>query len=91
MNAEPDSLAMQFLRGDAAHQDQTGALADAWLAVNGDEPGYTSSSQEPHHRIDYLYASANVEIIACQIILDEPVGELFASDHFGVLCEVLIP
>ncbi|MFN0250242.1 MAG: endonuclease/exonuclease/phosphatase family protein [Kofleriaceae bacterium] len=90
MNAVPDSLPMKFLRGEATHAGNTGQLDDAWLAVNASQPGFTSAPPSADRRIDYLYVSDEVEVIECKIVLDQPSGALYASDHLGVMCDVRI-
>ncbi len=90
MNALPESLAMQMLRGEAFHAGVTGDLVDAWLAANPDDPGYTST--DAPERIDYVYVvpgtAAIGEVLSCEIILEDPVGGVMASDHLGVSCRI---
>lgn len=88
LNAEPDSLAMQFLRGEATHDGMTGDFTDAWLEVNASDPGYTIPSDAPERRIDYIYmAPSSASVVACELVFDEAVEGVYASDHIGVLCD----
>jgi endonuclease/exonuclease/phosphatase family metal-dependent hydrolase len=95
LNAEPDSLAMRFFRGEAEHNGLTGDLIDAWLTVNPEMDGFTIESNKPDKRIDYIYqvpgTEFTAEVVSCEIMFSKPVGGLFASDHLGVLCEFLLP
>ena len=55
MNAEPESLAMRFLRGEAIYQEIEANLQDAWQEANPEDPGFTYSAKNPSRRIDYIY------------------------------------
>ena len=47
-----------------------------------------ATGHEPR-RIDYIYASAELEPVAADIVFDRPgPGDLWPSDHFGVLARV---
>jgi endonuclease/exonuclease/phosphatase family metal-dependent hydrolase len=90
MNAVPDELGMRFLRGETEIDGTTGDLRDAWLSVNAEDLGFTSSADDPDRRIDYIYlqpgAAAAGIVQTCEIMFDEPVDGLLASDHLGVYC-----
>lgn len=90
LNAEPDTLAMRFLRGEAEYEGDTGDLVDAWLAVNPAEAGFTMSASDPTRRIDYIYVTppteGRVRAISCETVFTGPQGGAYASDHLGVLC-----
>ena len=90
LNAEPDTLAMRFFRGEAAHEGVTGDLVDSWLVTNPDQDGFTIPSNNPDRRIDYIYvvpgSVGSAVPVECEIVLDEPQGGVYASDHLGVLC-----
>ena len=95
LNAEPDTLAMRFFRGEAEHEGVTGNLTDAWMTINPDDPGYTMSSSDPTRRIDYIYmipgTEQTAEVVSCELMFTEPVGGRHASDHIGVLCLFSLP
>ncbi|MBN2553724.1 MAG: endonuclease/exonuclease/phosphatase family protein [Spirochaetales bacterium] len=39
-------------------------------------------------RIDYIFfRGAGLQVANCEVVLDQPVGGLYASDHFGVLAD----
>jgi endonuclease/exonuclease/phosphatase family metal-dependent hydrolase len=91
LNAEPDTLAMRFFRGEASHEGLTGNLADSWMTANPGDDGFTMSSSNPEKRIDYIYlvpgSEKSAEVASCELMFTEQVGGLYASDHLGVLCE----
>lgn len=67
-NATPDSDEIGCLVDE---------LADTW-AVAGSGPGYTESTQHPAARIDYIFASAGVEVHSAAVLAQYAVE----SDHF---------
>jgi endonuclease/exonuclease/phosphatase family metal-dependent hydrolase len=91
LNAEPDTLAMRFFRGEASHEGLTGDLVDSWMTANPGDDGFTMSSSNPEKRIDYIYlvpgSEKSAEVVSCELMFTEQVGGLYASDHLGVLCE----
>ena len=94
LNATPDSLAMQLTRGESSHNGTQGNFTDAWPAVNGADPGYTSTSEDPTKRIDYIYivpgSGPGAETVDCELVFTEPVNGLMASDHLGVFCRFAV-
>lgn len=53
-------------------------------------------SLERGRRIDYIMVRAEsqgplLEIADCPLVLDEPLGRIWASDHFGVLADLQVP
>lgn len=94
LNAQPDSDAMRFLRGEIEHEGAAGDFVDSWMEINGDDPGYTFSSTDPEKRIDYIYRVPGSEkrfsALSCERVFEEPVDGLYASDHIGVLCGFMV-
>lgn len=91
LNAEPDTLAMRVLRGEATHGMVSGDLVDAWTTANPSDPGFTIPSDGPDRRIDYIYAVPGSTDplpsgVTCERVLTAPMGGVYASDHVGVLC-----
>lgn len=91
LNADPDTLAMRVLRGEAMHMGVTGDLVDAWTSANPGDPGYTIPSDGPDRRIDFVYvvpgSTAPLPAIdACERVFTMPMGSVYASDHVGVRC-----
>jgi endonuclease/exonuclease/phosphatase family metal-dependent hydrolase len=89
LNATPDMLAMRFLRGAESHDGALGMFDDAWDQSMPGDPGLTFPADAPDRRIDYIYftPSSALEPLACQTFGEVPDGDLFPSDHLGVLCE----
>jgi endonuclease/exonuclease/phosphatase family metal-dependent hydrolase len=53
-------------------------------------------TQEPARRIDYVFVRGDergptLEITACALAFAEPVGGVWASDHFGVVADLAVP
>jgi endonuclease/exonuclease/phosphatase family metal-dependent hydrolase len=100
-NAHPDSAEMRFLRGLASLDGSSTYFQDAWEVAGAGGPGFTwdnrnrfaAHGHEPDRRIDYILvgpadSSGRGRVEAAWLAFEEPVGDLFASDHFGVVAEV---
>ena len=83
LNEPPDRPAIQYLTGPEA------GFVDCWVAANPDDPGFTTLSWEPYHRIDYALAR-NVpgQVVSARIVGRERVDGVYASDHLGVVVDV---
>jgi endonuclease/exonuclease/phosphatase family metal-dependent hydrolase len=102
-NAHPDSTEMRYLRGLATIDGRSTYFQDAW-EVGG--PGgrgctwdnrnrFAAYAYEPDRRIDYILVGApdgrgRGVVSTARLVFDEPVGDVFASDHFGVLAEIRV-
>jgi endonuclease/exonuclease/phosphatase family metal-dependent hydrolase len=62
-------------------------FADAALGAAGAAP--TFPSKEPVARIDYVFLTPDLEILATQVPFDEEIAR--ASDHLPVLVEISLP
>lgn len=103
-NAAPDSAGVRFWTGRQSLGDTSVCYRDAWETVHPEEPGHTFSPRnplvaegewtlEPGRRIDYLMVRCGdygptLDIVSCELIFDEPVGGVWASDHFGVVSDL---
>ncbi len=100
-NADPDSDEMRFLRGLTPLGGRSVYFADCWATTRGGEPGFTYDrrntyalrSREPSRRIDYAYVRGpdrhlRGEPLSARLALDEPVGDVWPSDHFGVVADI---
>jgi endonuclease/exonuclease/phosphatase family metal-dependent hydrolase len=101
MNAEPDAGSSQFWTGRRSLDGLSTAYRDCWESVHGSEPGFTLDPDNPltHNeqrdfnrgrRIDYLLVRCHahgptLRIDDCQLVLNEPIGDVWPSDHFGVI------
>ena len=55
--------------------------------------GFAARSHEPSRRIDYVYVRGpdrqlRGEPLSARVVFDEPRGEVWPSDHHGVLAEI---
>ena len=95
METTPPSDAMAFLRGEMSLQSITSDWTDAWPAANPSSPGDTVPSSGPNERQDFQYlvggASSSGVVESCELVLTQPDGLVYASDHLGVLCTYLLP
>lgn len=105
-NAEADSDEIRFLCGLTTLNDSTTFYQDVWRIV-GDGPGYTNDWQRNpfcaalnvhRKRIDYVFVGdpflrkGNAgRVLDAQLVADEPITGIVASDHFGVLAEIAWP
>ena len=99
-NAEPDSDEIRFLRGLGALGGRGTYWADCFaLAGAGDGATYSRRNRyaadlrEPSRRIDYVFVRGpdrrhRGEPLAARVVLDQPEGEVWPSDHFGVYAEI---
>ncbi|HYR95713.1 MAG TPA: endonuclease/exonuclease/phosphatase family protein [Candidatus Binatus sp.] len=101
LNAEPDSTEIRFLCGLASIDGRTIHLEDAWRRGGDRGPGFTwdnrnrfaAYSAERDRRIDYILVgppdrNGRGAIASAQVAFTEPAGDVFASDHFGVVADV---
>jgi endonuclease/exonuclease/phosphatase family metal-dependent hydrolase len=100
-NAEPDSDEMRFMRGLASLGGECVYFADAFLVAGDGSKGATfcrrnpfaAIAREPDRRLDYVYvrgpdARGRGEPIAAKVCMDEPIGGVFPTDHFGVVATI---
>jgi endonuclease/exonuclease/phosphatase family metal-dependent hydrolase len=86
-NDMPDSPAIRTLL------DSDPVLVDAFASLHPQDHGHTFSSKNPYvrvapgeeGRIDYIFASGELVLDACDIVFDGGNGLQIASDHFGLL------
>lgn len=98
-NADPDSDEMRFLRGLTPLGGTSVHFADAWSSTR-DDAGYTYArrnpyalrSREPNRRIDYIYVRPGRHLtgepVSAALAFDVPTGDVWPSDHFGVVAEI---
>jgi endonuclease/exonuclease/phosphatase family metal-dependent hydrolase len=99
-NAEPDSDEIRFLRGLSALGGRGTYWADCF-AIAGRGPGatysrdnrYAADLREPARRIDYVFVRGpdklhRGEPLAARVVLDQPEGDVWPSDHYGVYAEI---
>lgn len=107
LNAAPDAASIRFLTGRQSLDGTSVCYQDAWTAVHGDDPGHTFTPDNPlvragemplerGRRIDYILVRSGphgpmLDVADCRLIFTEPVGGVWASDHFGVLADLRPP
>ncbi|MEV0582150.1 endonuclease/exonuclease/phosphatase family protein [Nonomuraea sp. NPDC050310] len=104
-DAVPDSAALRFWRGLQSLDGMSVAYRDTWEWIRGAAPGHTFTPVNPlvvrgnwplerGRRIDYVFVRCtgngpSLRIKACRRVFTEPVGGIWASDHFGVVADLL--
>jgi endonuclease/exonuclease/phosphatase family metal-dependent hydrolase len=100
-NAHPDSTEMRYLRGLASLEGRSTYYQDAWEIGRPHDRGCTwdnrnrfaTYAHEPDRRIDFILVGlpdtrGRGTVASVRLVFDEPDGDVFASDHFGVLAEI---
>jgi endonuclease/exonuclease/phosphatase family metal-dependent hydrolase len=101
LNAEPDSTEIRFLCGLASLTGRSTYFQDAWR-VAGNGPGCTWDNRNPYaalgferdRRIDYVLvgapegASGRGWVESARLAFDQPAGDVFPSDHFGLVADL---
>lgn len=88
-------------------QTPVGTYQDAWEYAHPGDPGYTFELANPlvregevatavTRKIDYILVRSvlhgpTLQVAHCQRVLDRPVDGVWASDHSGVLADVVLP
>ena len=106
-NAAPDSAGVRFWRGLQSLGDASVCYRDAWESVHPGEEGHTFTPRNPlvrggewalevGRRIDYVmvccgHYGPTLEAVSCELIFDEAVEGVWASDHFGVVADFRAP
>ncbi len=107
LDAEPDATSIRFWCGRQSLGGMSVCYRDAWQSTHPHEPGDTFTPDNPlmalanwdwpFRRIDYLFVRCGehggptLRISSCQRVFDEPTGEVWASDHFGLVADLAIP
>ncbi|MCA9793036.1 MAG: endonuclease/exonuclease/phosphatase family protein [Candidatus Eremiobacteraeota bacterium] len=100
-NAVPESDEIRMLTGKRQVPVPGYAYYDAWEVVHPTDPGftwertnpYTHAALEPDRRLDYVFAGrprpdGAGHAVAATRFGTEPIGEVYPSDHYGVLVEL---
>jgi endonuclease/exonuclease/phosphatase family metal-dependent hydrolase len=103
LNAEPDSDEVRLLAGHKTAPAVPGrVLVDTWRFADHCAPSATWATTNPYvahlgfpdSRIDYVFAGPPTRTCPRRVVHasrfgDEPVDGVWASDHFGVLAELV--
>ncbi len=103
----PDAASIRFWTGRQSLDGGSVRYEDAWEAMHPGEPGHTFSPRNPlvragemplerGRRIDYVMVRCGVhgptlDVAACELAFDQPVGGVWASDHFGLVADLEVP
>ena len=106
-DATPDSASMQFWRGRRPSHGMSVCYQDAWEYARPDEAGFTFDLGNPlvlegevatavSRKIDHILVRSvlhgpTLRVADCRRVLDQPVDGVWASDHFGVLADLVVP
>lgn len=106
LDATPDAASIRFLTGKQSLSSMSICYRDAWESTHPDEPGLThvpwnplvsgDELREVGRRIDYVLVRCQrlapcLGVAGCQLVFDEPVDGTWASDHFGVMADLVTP
>lgn len=102
----PDSSGLRFFTGRQSLDGMSVAYRDAWEAIHPNDPGHTFTPanrlvredewyRELGRRIDYVLIRSgkrgpSLTATNCQLIFNEPVEGVWASDHFGILADLAV-
>jgi endonuclease/exonuclease/phosphatase family metal-dependent hydrolase len=105
LTSDPYAANVRFLCGRQSLEGTSVCYRDAWESVHGTEPGETFTPRNPlvsdwdwpFRRLDYVlvrcgeHGGPTLEIVDCAVIFDEPIDDVWASDHFGVVADLDLP
>ena len=100
-NAEPESDEIRFMRGWTSLGGDSVYFADAFALAGDGSRGatfcrknpYANPCREPERRIDYVFVRGpddrgRGEPLEARVCFDQPSGEVWPTDHFGVLATI---
>ncbi|HYJ75142.1 MAG TPA: endonuclease/exonuclease/phosphatase family protein [Kineosporiaceae bacterium] len=106
-DATPDAASLEFWRGRRSLDGTSVCYQDAWETVHPDEAGWTFAAENPlvragevatavSRRIDHVLVRCvrhgpTLAVERCDRVLDEPVHGVWASDHYGVVADLVVP
>jgi endonuclease/exonuclease/phosphatase family metal-dependent hydrolase len=104
-DADPSAASLRFWTGRQSLGGLSVCYCDAWESAHPSEPGHTytpgdplmASPAWPFRRIDYILVRAgdgsgpSLAIEACELIFAEPVNGIHASDHYGLMADLVLP
>lgn len=105
-DATPDAASLAFWRGRRPVDGLSVCYQDAWEYLHPDDPGRTFDLENPlvrcgevatavSRRIDYILVRAGLhgptlQVRDCRRFLDGPVDGVWASDHYGVVADLVL-
>jgi endonuclease/exonuclease/phosphatase family metal-dependent hydrolase len=105
LDADPTAASIRFWTGRQSLGRMSVCYRDAWESVHLGEPGHTFTKRNPlmnawdwpFERIDYilvrcgLHGGPTLQIEDCSLAFDEAVDGIWASDHFAVVADLVLP
>ena len=105
LTADPEAASVRFLTGRQSLNGISVCYRDAWESTRPGDAGETFTPRNPlvadwdfpFRRLDYVlvrcgeHGGPTLQVRSCERIFDEPVGGVWASDHFGVVADLVIP
>lgn len=102
-NAEPDSDEIRYLTGLHSIDGRSVHFRDAWRCSGAVGQGMTWSNRNDYaracfefdRRIDYVFSGPPMlggsgQVESCRVVCDQVDGEVWPSDHFGLLAELRV-
>jgi endonuclease/exonuclease/phosphatase family metal-dependent hydrolase len=106
-DATPDSASMSFWRGRRPVDGFSVCYQDTWEYAHPEDPGFTFDTSNPlvragevatavSRKIDHVLVRSGLhgptlQVADCRRVLDKPVDGVWASDHYGVLADLVLP
>jgi endonuclease/exonuclease/phosphatase family metal-dependent hydrolase len=106
-DATPDSASMLFWRGRRSAEGTSVCYQDAWEYAHPGDAGHTFVVENPlvrdgevatavSRKIDHILVRSGLHgptlrVASCRRVLDSPVDGVWASDHFGVTADLVLP
>lgn len=106
-NAVPDAASVRFWRGLQSLGGASVCCRDGWESVHPGKAGHIFTPRNPlvaagdmplelGRRIDYVMVRCGdhgptLDVTSCELVFDEPVDGVWASDHFGVVADLAVP
>ncbi|QBD81127.1 endonuclease/exonuclease/phosphatase family protein [Ktedonosporobacter rubrisoli] len=105
LDADPQASSIRFWTGRQSLGEMSVCYRDAWESRHPDEAGHTFTAANPlmvdwdwpFGRIDYIFVRCGehggptLQIASCQRIFAEPLHGVWASDHFGLVADLVLP
>jgi endonuclease/exonuclease/phosphatase family metal-dependent hydrolase len=104
-DATPEAASIRFWSGRQSLEGTSVCYRDAWETRHPTDPGFTfmpghnplvsaNWPMDMGRRIDYIFVRCGAHgptlaISACERIFDQPVGDSWASDHFGLSADLV--
>lgn len=104
-DATPDAASIRFLTGKQSLEGESVAYRDAWASAHPGEDGHTFTPENPlvrtgetawdiPRRIDYVFVRCGnhgptLDVERCERLFDAPRDGVHASDHYGVVADLV--